>query len=172
MYYTTVRMGDRNYAGIADRYNRKSDWHQIARLNNFKMVRTGDKVKIPDAWVVNKVPAMFQGQVAGIPNRFQGPARRQFGVNQAADTPPAVTQEDCLTAMDDMKTTSNPMYIALVDKFGQESADKRWDIIARAACSDNEMMIHIPWLLLIGSAVVGTALGVGATIGTMKLMED
>lgn len=171
MYYTTVRIGDRNYAGIADRYNRRGQWNELARLNNFKMVRTGDKVRIPDSWVKN-VPPMFQGQVAGTtPNMMQGSYRRQFGVGADNANSGIESQEECLTNFENFKTDANPIYATLVGRYGEESAKKRYDIIARATCSDNEMMIHIPWLLLAGSAAVGALLGVGVTFGTMKLME-
>jgi len=173
MYYTQVRIGDRNYSGIADRFNRKSDWHELARLNNFKMVHAGDRVRLPDSWVNSgrrSVPAVFQGQVAGtsVPNSMQGSPSRQFGVGQTEN---AIDQKQCLASFDTLRTADNPIWTALVAKYGEESAKKRYDIIARASCSDNEMMIHIPWLLLAGSAAVGALLGVGVTFGTMKLME-
>ena len=81
-----------------------------------------------------------------------------------------VTQDQCMAGMEALKA-NNPTYTTLVSKYGQESADKRWNIISKAGCYDKEYMIQVPWGKLAGAVGLGALLGVGATYAGMKIME-
>ena len=48
---------------------------------------------------------------------------------------------DCIHMMDVQATTENPMYIAMINRFGQQSADTRWGILKHLLC-ENDVALH------------------------------